>query len=290
MIYGTIIKGIGGFYYVSADDKVYECRARGKFRKQGLKPMVGDKVGITVVNENSLEGAVEEIYERKNSLVRPPVANIGYIVIVVAAASPLPDYYMIDKLTVMAEKNGINVVVCVNKTDIASPDAVADTYKKAGYKVVTVCANSGEGTDELKKIIKGSVAAFAGNSGVGKSSLLNCFGFDVQTGDVSKIERGRHTTRHVELFRTDDGSYIMDTPGFSILEVCDIEAKDLKKYFKEFAEFEGKCKFSGCEHYGANSSACAVVDAVEKGSISATRLESYQKLYAELKEIKKWEK
>ena len=290
MIYGTILKGIGGFYYVSAGEKVYECRARGKFRKQGLKPMVGDVAGITVVNETSLEGAVEEICERKNSLVRPPVANIGYIVIVVAAASPLPDYYMIDKLTVMAEKNGINVVVCVNKTDIASPDTIVDIYKKAGYEVVTVCAETGEGTDSLKKIIKGSVAAFAGNSGVGKSSLLNCFGFDVMTGGVSKIERGRHTTRHVELFCTEDGSYIMDTPGFSILEVNGIEAEDLKEYFREFARFEGQCKFAGCEHYGANSSSCAVVKAAEEGIISPTRLESYQKLYSELKEIKKWEK
>lgn len=290
MIYGTILKGIGGFYYVLADGKVYECRARGKFRKQGLKPMVGDFVGISVNDESALLGAVEEITERKNSLVRPPVANISCIVIVVAAANPLPDFYMVDKLTVMAEKNKIEAVICVNKSDIASPDEVLEVYEKAGFKAVSMCAENGIGVDELKRITDGKVTAFAGNSGVGKSTLLNCFGFDVETGGISKIGRGKHTTRHVELFVTDGGGCIIDTPGFSILGVSDIEPSELRNYFREFKPFEGLCKFAGCEHFGTNPSNCAVANAAENGLIPKTRLCSYRKLYAELKENKKWEK
>lgn len=290
MINGVIIKGIGGFYYVATEKGVIECRARGKFRKLGIKPLVGDRVKVSVVNENTLEGAVEEIEERKNFLVRPPVANIECIVIVVAATKPQPDYFMIDKLIVSAQSRGIEVVIAVNKTDLESPDEIQSIYTKAGYDVVPVCAKNNYGVDKLKEKIAEKITAFAGNSGVGKSSLLNHFGLSLEVGDVSKIERGKHTTRHVELFEVEKGSYVMDTPGFSILEITDITADELKKYFREFAEYEGCCRFADCNHFGTKARDCALVEAVEKGDISQTRYESYKQLYEVLKEIKSWEK
>lgn len=290
MIDGVIVKGIGGFYYVSTEKGVAECRARGKFRKQGIKPMVGDKVKITLVNENTMEGAVEEIAERKNFLIRPPVANIECIVIVVAATKPQPDFFMIDKLILSAESRGIEVVIAVNKTDLKSADEIEEIYGKAGYEVISVCAMTNFGVDELKKKIKGKITAFAGNSGVGKSSLLNHFGLSLDVGDVSKIERGKHTTRHVELFEVQHGSYVMDTPGFSILEITDIEATEVKKYFKELVEYEGKCRFADCTHFGTKPRDCAVAQAVENDDIAPSRFESYKQLYEALKEIKTWEK
>lgn len=290
MIEGVIVKGIGGFYYVSTQKGVAECRARGKFRKQGIKPMVGDRVKITLVNESSMEGAVEEIEERKNFLIRPPVANIECIVIVVAATKPQPDFYMIDKLILNAESRGIEVVIAVNKTDLQSADEIKEIYSKAGYDVIPVCAKTNFGVDELKEKIKGKITAFAGNSGVGKSSLLNHFGLGLDVGDVSKIERGKHTTRHVELFQVLPGSYVMDTPGFSILEITDIEANDVKKYFNEIAACEGKCRFADCNHFGTKSKDCAVADALAKGEIPQSRFDSYKQIYEALKEIKTWEK
>lgn len=290
MTEGIIVKGIGGFYYISTQSGVYECRARGKFRKMGIKPMVGDRVRMTVVDENTKEGALEEICERANFLVRPPVANIDCIVAVIAAASPAPDFFMIDKLTVTAENSGIEVIIAINKTDLDSGEEINRIYQSAGYKTVSVCAHSGEGVDELKGLIKGRVTAFAGNSGVGKSSLLNGFGLDLQTGDVSKIERGKHTTRHVELFDIGDGTYVMDTPGFSILEIQDIDCHDLKTLFKEFSKYECECRFAGCDHFGTRAHDCAVAAAAEKNEIAKTRYESYLQLYDILKEIKKWEK
>lgn len=290
MINGVIVKGIGGFYYVSTEKGTVECRARGKFRKQGIKPMVGDRVRITLVDENTMEGAVEEIEERKNYLIRPPVANIECIVIVVAATKPQPDFFMIDKLILSAETKGIEVIIAVNKTDLQSADDVKSIYNGAGYEVVSVCAMTGEGIEKLKDKIKGKITAFAGNSGVGKSSLLNHFGLKLDVGDVSKIERGKHTTRHVELFEVQHGSYVMDTPGFSILEITDIEAQDVKKYFKEMLKYEGECRFADCNHFGTKSRDCAVAKAVENGEISTVRFESYKQLYKSLKEIKKWEK
>ncbi len=290
MITGVIVKGIGGFYYVSSHKGIAECRARGKFRKMGIKPMVGDRVKISLVNESPMEGAVEEIEERKNFLIRPPVANIECIVIVAAATKPQPDFFMIDKLILSAESRGIDVVIAVNKTDLESADEIKSIYEKAGYTVIPVCAATSAGIDELKRKISGKITAFAGNSGVGKSSLLNRFGLRLDVGDVSKIERGRHTTRHVELFEVQKGSYVMDTPGFSILEITDIEANDIKKYFREMLPLDGKCRFADCNHFGTRSKDCAVAKAVENGEIAAVRYESYKQLYEVLKEKKSWEK
>lgn len=290
MTEGTIVKGIGGFYYVASEGGVVECRARGRLRRQGVVPMVGDRVRMTVQPGSLKDGAVEEVLERKNFLVRPPVANIDCIVIVVAAASPAPDFFMIDKLTVAAESRGIEVVLAVNKTDLLLPDAVFDVYGATGYTLLSVCAATGEGIDALRARIAGKTAAFAGNSGVGKSSILNYFGLHLQTGSVSRIERGRHTTRHVELFETADGGFVMDTPGFSLLELQGIEADGLKAYFPEFAPFEGLCRFSGCSHAGVPPRDCAVAAAAADGRISAVRYGSYTQLFDLLKEVKKWEK
>ncbi|OQB14780.1 MAG: putative ribosome biogenesis GTPase RsgA [Firmicutes bacterium ADurb.Bin193] len=288
MINGVIVKGIGGFYYVQSDRGVAECRARGKFRKAQISPMVGDKVGISIVNENPLQGAIEEIYPRKNFLIRPPVANVDTVVIVIATASPNPDYCMVDKLIVTAEKAGIEIIIAVNKTDIAKPDNIIEVYEKAGFQTISVCAEKNEGINGLRALISGKTVAFAGNSGVGKSSLLNRLGFDLETGEVSKIERGKHTTRHAELLPLDTGGYVIDTPGFSLLEVSDIKASELKDYFREFKDL-GDCRFSGCVHIGAKPSDCAVSAAVGRGEICPSRYESYLSIYDSLKDIKDWE-
>ncbi len=290
MINGIIVKGIGGFYYVKTDDgRIATCRARGKFRKLNITPMVGDKVEIKVVNENPFEGAIENVLERKNHLIRPPVANIDCIAVVIAAANPAPDLFLIDKLTVYAAKNNIEVVIIINKTDLSNAKYIVDIYNKCGYNTVLTCATSGEGVDALREKIAGKITAFAGNSGVGKSSILTNFGLSVETGDVSKINRGKHTTRHVELFDIGDGGFVIDTPGFSLLEISDISASELKDCFVEFKEFEGDCKFSGCNHFGTKANACGIVKAVNDGNIPKTRYESYTKLYDVLKEIKDYD-
>lgn len=289
MIKGTIIKGIGGFYYVRTDDgRVAECRARGKLRKNGITPMVGDLADICVVNENPYEGAIENINERKNYLVRPPVANIDCIAIVVAATSPAPDKFLIDKLLVSAESFGIEAFIVINKIDLDDGNDIETIYKSCGYDVYKVCAAEGKGIEQLKERVKGKITAFAGNSGVGKSSILRHFGFDVETGGVSKIERGKHTTRHVELFALDNG-YVMDTPGFSLLEVNNIKADELKVCFSEFLQFNDSCRFAGCNHYGAKASDCAIVEAVEDGIIPESRYENYKALFGVLKEIKDYD-
>lgn len=289
MIENVIMKGIGGFYYVYYDGHIVECRARGKFRKMGVKPMVGDRVKISV-DQDMEHGAVEEILERKNFLVRPPVCNIDTIVIVVSATKPEPDFYMIDKLIVTAERNNIEVIIAVNKTDLKSADEIVDIYEKAGYSVYSLCAETNEGVDALKEALAKKVCAFAGNSGVGKSSLLNRFGLSVQTGDISRIKRGKHTTRHVEIFKAENDTFVMDTPGFSILDITDLSADDAKAYFKEFENYADKCKFSGCNHYGTKPDDCAVSDALKKGFISKSRYESYTKLYEYLREKDQWKK
>ena len=288
MIKGTIIKGIGGFYYVDTEKGVAECRARGKMRREKITPAVGDEVNVTIVNEKPLEGALEEIMPRKNSLIRPPVANIDTIVIVIASASPSPDFLMVDKLIVTAEKADIEIIIAVNKTDLNSAEEIERIYKNAGYPVVSLCAKDGRGIDDLKEIIKNKTTAFAGNSGVGKSSILNYFGYDIETGSVSKIERGRHTTRHVELMKNPDGGFVMDTPGFSLLEINDISNNELSDLFLEFKNYD--CRFKGCNHFNTSESDCAIVDAVKKGKIAKSRYENYCVIYDKLKDIKDWEK
>ena len=286
---GVITKGIGGFYYVSCGDRMIECRARGAFRKQGVLPIVGDKVSLKLNDDGS--GSVEEIYERKNFLVRPGVSNVDAIVLVSAAKAPLPDFFLTDKLLVTAEKKGIEGIICLNKIDLVSKDEAEEfcnVYTKAGYRVITACAATGEGVEEIKSLIKGRTVAFAGLSGVGKSSLLKRItGKSLETGSVSKIERGRHTTRYVELISAAQG-FVFDTPGFSRLEADELYADELWQYFPEIRARQGECRFRTCNHI--LEPGCCVLEAVEAGEIAPTRHKSYKELFTKLSEIKDWQR
>ena len=274
---GKIYKGIGGFYYVKTDDDgVVECRARGRFRKERIVPMIGDDVEIEVKNG---KGYVCEIYPRRSKLIRPAVANIDAVVVVAAAKSPDPNTAVIDRMLVNAEINGIEPLVCINKSDLANATELAELYTRVGYKTAVVSAETGDGLDELLGLIRGKTAAFAGVSGVGTSSLLTLItGQGLETGAVSdKISRGRHTTRHVELFAMSDGGFVLDTPGFSSIEPEEIAARELAECFPEMRRLEGRCRFRGCAHIGEPD--CAVKEAVSDGRIAESRYETYRELY-----------
>lgn len=284
---GTIIKGIGGFYYVKASDNVYECKARGVFRKKRITPTIGDVVEIETSGE---KGSIVDILDRRSYLVRPPVANIDTMLLVVAAAAPEPSLFLIDKMLVNAEINNIHPVLCINKTDLEKRNDIKKLYETAGYEVFCVSAEKNKGTDKLKKYLSGRTTAFAGLSGVGKSSLLSIITEDtLETGDVSeKIQRGRHTTRHVELFELNNGGFVLDTPGFSSLELERIKADELWEYFPEMRNHRDECRFRGCSHI--NEPDCVIKNKVESGEIASTRYESYTQLYKQLKSVKEWEK
>lgn len=289
LLKGTIIKGIGGFYYVDTTDGIIECRARGKFRKNDVLPTVGDKV--LVETEDKKQGSVKEIEKRRNSLIRPAVSNIDTLMIVAAITNPMPDTSLIDKMLVIAAKNGIQGALCINKIDLDSTgeaEKLKECYENAGYKVFVTSAEKGEGIEELKATLKDKTTAFAGLSGVGKSSILTIItGRELETGDTSRIERGKHTTRHVELIRIEEG-YVFDTPGFSQLEVEDIKANELYRYFPEIEKCEGMCRFRGCSHISEPD--CAVKEALDEGNVSQSRYDSYVKMYEKLKLIKDWER
>lgn len=269
---GTIYKGIGGFYYVMTGKGIVECKARGRFRKERIIPMIGDEVEVDA------NGAIAEIYPRRSRLLRPAVANIDTVVVVAAAKSPDPNTSVIDRMLVNAEINGIEPMVCVNKIDLARSRALTELYLGAGYKTVSVSAETGEGIGELKSAVRGRTAAFAGVSGVGKSSLLALItGSALETGAVSeKISRGRHTTRHVELFPTEGGGYVLDTPGFSSIEPETVTPEALADCFPEIRAVSG-CRFRGCAHI--NEPDCAVKALVESGGIAKSRYDSYKELY-----------
>lgn len=274
---------------MATDDGVAECRALGRLRKENITPVTGDRVKIRVTNKNPYEGAIEEVESRRNYLIRPPVSNIDMLVIVISTESPSPDYLMIDKLIATAEYAKIEIIIAVNKIDLALPDEIVEIYKKAGFQTVKTCAQANIGIDKLKALLTGRITAVAGNSGVGKSSILNRFGLNLETGEVGRTNRGRHTTRHTELLPLGNGKFVIDTPGFSLLEVDDIKANELENYFREFANV-GECKFSDCAHIGVKADDCGVYNAVTKGEISKTRYESYENMYNFLKTIKEWEK
>ena len=281
---GIIIKGIGGFYYIKeSQGKVHECKARGIFRKNNIKPTVGDVVEF----EN---GSINEIYGRKSYLIRPSVANIDNLIIVIAAANPAPDLLLADKLIVAALSSDIKPVICINKTDLADYKRISDIYKAANFDVITVSAKDDVGIDKLKEYIKGKVSAFAGLSGVGKSSILNLLGEEnALTGEISRINRGKHTTRHVELYDIDEDTFILDTPGFSSLainEICSITADELSSYYPEFDNVSEECRFKGCSHL--NEPDCAVKKLLDEGVIAIERYQSYKELYTTLKDIKQW--
>ena len=288
MLEGVIIKGIGGFYYVKSEENIYECRARGRFRKDLLSPLAGDKVLIEVKGD---KGSIEEIRPRKNVLIRPPVANIDCLLVVVSAAKPAPNTALIDNFLILGEKSGIETVILISKADLAECDSLAEIYRNAGYRVIISSTVSGEGKEEVLDLFKGKITALAGNSGVGKSSLLNmvCEGLNLKTSHISeKLNRGRHTTRHTELLELGEDSFVLDTPGFSSFELPDIEATDLENYYIEFEEYIPYCKFKGCAH--VNEPECGVKKALEEGIISSERYKNYVAMYEELKKIKKWDK
>lgn len=286
---GRIIQGIGSFYTVESGGQRYVCKARGRFRKQRISPLVGDFVEFQPADSEDGEGFIEEILPRKSELLRPPVANVDVIFVTVAASSPEPDLLLVDRLLVRAHRAGIEAKIIVNKTDLNGGMAkeIARQYGSAGYEVFCVSAKQGMGLDALRAAAQGKAIAFAGQSAVGKSSLLNalCPGLSLETGSVSRIERGRHTTRKAQLIPM-QGGYLADTPGFSLLELDTMEPELLAECYPEFAPCEGKCRFLGCQHL--NEPDCAVKAAAQQGRISRERLERYAVLHQELKE--KWGK
>ncbi len=285
MIKGIIVKGIGGFYYVKAEDKnIYECKARGVFRKEKITPTIGDRVEIEVKNN---KGSITKINERHTSLVRPSVANIDAIVIVVASTSPEPNLFLIDKMLINAHINKIEPIICINKTDLAKRDDIEKIYSDIGYRVFKTSMEDKNSRDILMPYLKGKVTAFAGISGVGKSTLLSLIiDSALETGSVSeKIQRGKHTTRHIELFEIDDNSYVLDTPGFGSLEIENIKAEELSEFFPEM-QGVSPCRFRGCSHI--NEPDCAVKELLKKGILSESRYETYKHLYTQLKNIKQW--
>ena len=290
---GKIIKGIAGFYYVNVVEfGVYECKAKGIFRKEKQKPLVGDNVEIEVLDEETMTGNITALLPRKNELIRPAVANVDPALVVFAVTRPSPHFNLLDRFLVMMERQDIPVVLCFNKEDIAEDEQVEklrSVYEGCGYPCVFTSALEERNIEKIKELLKGKTTVIAGPSGVGKSSLINILNPDakMETGDISsKIERGKHTTRHSELFTIAQDSYIMDTPGFSSLYVNDFEKEELKYYFPEFDPYEGTCRFLGCDH--VHEPDCAVKAAVEAGEIHEIRYKDYLEMYEELKSKRRY--
>jgi len=289
---GIIRKALSGFYYVDDGQSVITCRARGKHRHAGLTPLVGDRVRFTPLEDGS--GALDEILPRKNEFCRPAVANIDLLVVVASRAIPVTDPFLIDRVAAIAALRGCETLICVNKCDLEPGEELARVYEQAGFPTLRVSARTGEGLEDLRRLLAGKVCAFTGNSGVGKSSILNALepDFGLATGEVSeKLGRGRHTTRHVELFRLSCGALAADTPGFSSFDVDRMESarkEDLQYAFREFAPYLGKCRFQDCAH--VKEKGCAVLAAVEAGEIPETRHRSYVRLYQQAKAVPDWER
>lgn len=288
---GRILKGIAGFYYVETfEKKVYECKAKGVFRNQKLKPLVGDDVEIDIIDEEKKLGNIADILPRKNQLLRPPVVNVDQAVILFAIVKPNPSYNLLDRFLIMMRQQNLPVIICFNKQDIATEQEqreLYDAYEKCGYQVLFISVREEKGLDELKELLKGKTTTLAGPSGVGKSSLLNKLvpNAQMQTGELSKkIERGKNTTRHSELFFVDDGAYVIDTPGFTSLEMRDVTPETLMTYYPEFEEYEAECRFGGCAHMAEPD--CGVKRAVAEGKIAKVRYDNYKLLYQELKNMR----
>ena len=290
---GKIIKGIAGFYYVhDGVSKVYECKAKGIFRNKKIKPLVGDNVEFTVLDDEEGTGNIVDIIKRDNELIRPAVANIDQAMIVFAVTDPEPNLNLLDRFLVTMEEQDVPVVICFNKKDLATEEEarkLTSIYDAAGYEVHLTNAKSGEGIEEIRGILRGKTTALAGPSGVGKSSITNEIQpeAEMETGEISeKIKRGKHTTRHSELFFVESGTYVMDTPGFSSMFVENMKPEELQKYFPEFEEFIPDCRFLGCVHVGERD--CGVKDAVKAGNLSKTRYENYRLIYEELKNKRRY--
>ena len=288
---GRIQKALSGFYYVDTGAEVLTCRARGKFRKDGVSPLVGDRVEVRELGNG--EGFVEAILPRKNAFTRPAVANIDQLVVIASGAIPKTDPFLIDRVAAIAALKGCEVIILLNKCDLDSADSLYQIYRAAGFQTLRVSAQTGEGLEELIPLISGKLSAFTGNSGVGKSSILNALDpeFHLQVGEVSDaLGRGRHTTRHVELFRLSCGAEIVDSPGFSSFETdeLNLELKHrLPDTFREFQPYLEHCRFVGCSH--TKEKGCAVLEAVRRGEIQKSRHASYLRLYEELKPLKDWQ-
>ena len=289
---GRIEKALSGFYYVNTGRETLQCRARGKFRKEGLSPLVGDWVQVRELGGG--EGFVEAVETRRNVFSRPAAANIDQLVILASAAVPVTEPYLIDRIAAIAALKGCDVLVCLNKCDLDPAEGLYGIYSRSAIPVLRISAETGEGLDALRRAIAGKLNAFTGNSGVGKSSVLNALvpGLQLPVGEVSKaLGRGRHTTRHVELFPLDGGTYVIDTPGFSSFdtEEMDLELKEhLPETFPEFAPYVGECRFTGCTH--TKEKGCRVLQAVRGGDIPVSRHKSYLRLFDELKDVQAWQK
>ena len=304
---GKILKGIAGFYYIeTVEEKIYECKAKGIFRKDNIKPLVGDDANIDIIDEEKRLGNITEILPRKSQLLRPPVANVDQAVILFAIVKPNPSYNLLDRFLIMMRQQNLPVIICFNKQDIATESEqqeLYDAYEKCGYKVLFISVREEKGLDELKKLLKGKTTTLAGPSGVGKSSLLNKLvpNAQMQTGDLSrKIERGKNTTRHSELFFVEELSdgidtnadgegttcdtYVIDTPGFTSLEMRDVTPDNLMQFYPEFAEYEPECRFGGCSHIAEPD--CGVKRAIAEGKIAKVRYDNYKVLYEELKNMR----
>ena len=289
---GKIVKGIAGFYYVHVSGRgVNECKAKGIFRKDNIKPLVGDDVEIEITDAANYKGNIISILPRRNSLIRPAVANIDQALVIFAVSKPEPNYNLLDRFLIMMRRQGLECIICFNKRDIASKEeraAIRTIYENSGCTVLFASAMKKEGMEEIAAVLKDKTTAVAGPSGVGKSSIINCLQKNktMETGAISeKIERGKHTTRHSELISISDRTYIMDTPGFSSLSLFDMEKDELKNYYPEFTPYEEKCKFLTCAHI--HEPVCGVKDALELGKISQVRYDNYVAFYEELKEKEK---
>lgn len=289
---GKIIRGIGGFYYIHTGTDIYECKAKGIFRKDNIKPLPGDFVEIVILDEDKKLGNIERILPRKNVLIRPAVANVDQALVIFALASPEPNFNLLDRFLVMMEKQGIPSIILFNKKDLVSEKAIEEVcagYAGSGYRTEFICAAREEGVELVRSLLRGKTTTVAGPSGVGKSSLINLLQKELhmETGAVSeKIDRGRHTTRHTELLYVEEDTYILDTPGFSSMDLIGVEKEELGSYFPEIREREGRCRFVGCAHLSEPD--CAVREAFADGEISESRYGNYRLFYEELKAKRKY--
>ena len=289
---GKIIKGIAGFYYVDVvESGIYECKAKGIFRKEKRKPLVGDNVEIEILNEEEKTGNLVQIYEIKNELIRPAAANVDQALVIFAVRQPDPNYVLLDRFLIAMDQQEIPVIICFNKSDLAKEqelEAMCRIYEGCGYHILTTSASCEEGIETVRELLEGKTTVVAGPSGVGKSSLTNLLQEEIsmETGEISKkLKRGKHTTRHSQLLTVGEHTYLMDTPGFSSMFVEGMEKEELRQFFPEFREYEGTCRFQGCVH--VHEPGCLVKEAVEEGKLSSQRYENYVSFYEELKEKEK---
>lgn len=289
---GKIIKGIAGFYYVYTAEGLAECKAKGIFRKEKLKPLVGDDVEIEITEQKPLSGNIVRICTRKNALVRPASANIDQALVIFAVAKPAPNFNLLDRFLITMERQGLGAVICFNKKDLAEEgglEKLEQAYRSSGYPLLFVSGAKGQGMEEIGKCLKGKTTVVAGPSGVGKSTIINALfpEANMETGEISeKIDRGKHTTRHAQLFALDEDTFIMDTPGFTSLSLEEMEKEELGRCYPEFAPYEKNCRFGGCSH--VSEPECGVKDALVRGEISRVRYENYKALYEELKGRRKY--